>query len=402
MDALAIKAFTRGHFVSLSFGLLCGGMLFISCDKVVGDYGGFMRKAATTMYHVRRQKHRQYRRILVGIERTDIFKHLETRDFKALSHSIQSREYKKGDMIYQAGDPATELFILISGHVQLLRDGDKATGSRDIGENQAFGRLAFVTGSPHGSGAMAASDATVLAVPRAAFNALVMNSSTLQQVMHRWLRGTELLNYLVDEHRLAEEQARSWTDNAVQSLISRGEIPPAVEPDHQARAFMEIASDIGGLTLFRQLPTNELELICASLLFHPYTSGQTLFHQDEIADRLYIIKDGAITLLDAGSADRKSRSAGPGDAIGALSFITGARHVTSAIVSEATGAWALRMVRQCLYSRCGTVYVCPGGRYCSRRHADHDRPDHDAGGLLQGRLHCRLCHPARLYRGNHL
>jgi zinc transporter ZupT len=125
------EAVERGHFVSLSFGLLCGGMLFISCDKVVGDYGGFMRKAATTMYHVRRQKHNQYRCILVGIERTDIFKHLETRDFKALSHSIQSREVREYlNRTMHFDRDKTERFV--QSVLKAMQSGERLPTARDL------------------------------------------------------------------------------------------------------------------------------------------------------------------------------------------------------------------------------------------------------------------------------
>ena len=50
----------EGDFYPLAAGCIVGGMLFISLNNVVNDFGGFLRKASTTMYHLRKQEYRKF------------------------------------------------------------------------------------------------------------------------------------------------------------------------------------------------------------------------------------------------------------------------------------------------------------------------------------------------------
>lgn len=334
------EAIERGHYISLCSGCVIGGLLFISLDQIVSDYGGFLRKAATTVYHVRRQKHRQYKRILSNIGRTDVFKHLTTRDFKSLSASIQSRDYEKGDVIYQIGDPSEDLYILISGEVELFKSTEKGKWSKKLGVDQAFGRLAFITGAPHASAAVASTDVSVLTVPRNGFDALLLNSSTLQQVMHRWLRSSELQEYLCRDHTMSLIETDVWINAAVQSLINRGRIPTAVVPERQSREFLLSVDKMTRLAIFAGLPADEIETISSHMLLRRYHKRQTVYHHGDRADRIFIVLKGEISLIDG-----KSRGAvvlQNHNIFGGYAFFSGARHSVTAMATQETQLWMLR------------------------------------------------------------
>ena len=70
--------------MALFCGCLAGGLLFIALDYLINNFGGFLRKASTTIYFIRKQEHQRYKKILSEISRTDIFQHLSTADFKGL------------------------------------------------------------------------------------------------------------------------------------------------------------------------------------------------------------------------------------------------------------------------------------------------------------------------------
>ncbi|MEN8762374.1 MAG: hypothetical protein ABF290_08050, partial [Thiogranum sp.] len=50
------RAFDRGHYFSLATGCVIGGLLFAVLNEIINDYGGFLRKVSTTIYHLRRQE----------------------------------------------------------------------------------------------------------------------------------------------------------------------------------------------------------------------------------------------------------------------------------------------------------------------------------------------------------
>ena len=170
------EALERGHVLALFCGCLAGGLLFIALDYLINNFGGFLRKASTTIYHIRKQEHQRYKKILSEISRTDIFQHLSTADFKALSNSITSREFKKGAFIYHSGDPSEAIYIILEGEIELFRSSAGETRSvQKLSRNDAFGRSAFISGTPHASTAVATSH-TTLFVPRSAFASLLPNS----------------------------------------------------------------------------------------------------------------------------------------------------------------------------------------------------------------------------------
>lgn len=336
------EALKRGNLTSLCFGCFLGGVLFILLDIVVSDYGGFKRKAATTIYYVRGKKHSQYRQILTGIERTDIFRHLQSKHFKQLSASITSRDFKKGEIIYHPGDPAELLHVALSGEVRLFYREREARSSQDVSANQVFGLHAFLTGAPHVAGAAVLSDTTVLQIPRDAFNALLLNSATLQQVMHRWLREPTLIDYLHNEHRMSIDQADLWLDGAVQSLMNRGYIPAALSPRREMTRFCQLAESVGRTPLFSALPEDELKDVAGCLTYSLYEEGQTIFHQGDPSDRMYVLCEGEISLIDSEHAHGQPEKLRPADAFGCLSFLSGAKHTFSAIATRDSAVWVIR------------------------------------------------------------
>ena len=70
---LVAPSLATGHFPHLSIGMFLGGGMFMLLNDAVNDYGGFLRKVSTTVYHLRRGNHSQYKRILVDVGRIDLF-----------------------------------------------------------------------------------------------------------------------------------------------------------------------------------------------------------------------------------------------------------------------------------------------------------------------------------------
>ena len=86
---LVAASVEEGHFYALAFGAVVGGLLFTSLNQLVNDYGGFLRKASTTIYHLRRKQHQQIRQIISRIHQVRLFHNLPTADFKAIAPSVR-------------------------------------------------------------------------------------------------------------------------------------------------------------------------------------------------------------------------------------------------------------------------------------------------------------------------
>lgn len=336
------SALARGHFYFLAFGCILGGLLFVILNQIVNDYGGFLRKASTTIYHLRRKEHRRFKRVFSELGRLDIFKDISASEFKALTSYIRSESYKQGNWIFRPGDPSDALYVIADGEIELVIPKHENQTRERLHRNDAFGRLAFLSSAPHANGALVVRDTTVWVLPRVAFVHLLPNSPPLQQAVHRWLRSEELYQYLQESHGLTPEQVQRWTDDAVASLGARGIVPPAVALARRDLEFRSVANQISRLPIFADLPAHELEAIASRILFKRHQRGETFFHPGDHADRLYIIEHGEVSLLDPRRHGEKPTYLHDHDAFGALSFLTGARHSVSAVATEDMTVWVLR------------------------------------------------------------
>jgi CRP-like cAMP-binding protein len=336
------SALARGHFHFLALGCILGGLLFVALNEIVNDYGGFLRKVSTTVYHLRRKEHRRFKRVFSELGRLDIFKEISSSEFKGLATYIRSETYKQGSWIFRSGDPSDALYVVASGAVELVNPKREKQPRERLRRNDAFARLAFLSGAPHANGALATNDTTVWVLPKVAFAHLLPNSPTLQQAVHRWIRSTELGRYLQESHGMTAEQVQHWADAAVTGLGARGAITAPVEVARKDLEFRSVANQISRLPIFTDLPGNELEAIASRILFKRHQRGETFFHPGDQADRLYIIERGEVSLLDPRRRGEKPTCLHDHDAFGALSFLTGGRHSVSAVATEDMTVWVLR------------------------------------------------------------
>ena len=341
---LVAPALEAGHLYALMVGWVLGGLLFIALNEVVNNFGGFMRKASTTVYHLRKREHQHFKRVLSGLDRMEVFRELPLKEVKALAASIRQWDYKQGTLIYHDHDPADELFIVADGVIELLDPGDNMRPFEQLKTNTAFGRMAFLTGSPHAAAARAATDASVWVIPKSAFAGLLPNSPTLIQTVHRWLRGAPVVDYLTRWHGLNQADACSWVDKAVKSLYSRGILPAALDGDEAAERFCTVADQIERMPLFASLPADELGRIAAALIHVRRQRGHTFFHRGEQADRLFIVDTGEVSLIDPAEPGRLPATLGPLSAFGVMACLTGSRHSVAAIATRDTSTWMLRRV----------------------------------------------------------
>ena len=117
-------------------------------------------------------------------------------DFKLLvGHDIPTRSYKAGDIIFREGDPATELFIIKEGRVDILSGNRLLDG---IDGHGIFGEMALIDAAPRSATAVAASDVTVVPISEKQFLFLVSQTPffalNLLKVLARRLRATNKSN----------------------------------------------------------------------------------------------------------------------------------------------------------------------------------------------------------------
>jgi len=339
---LVAPALAHGHYYEIAFGAIIGGLIFVLLNEAVNDYGGFVRKVSTSVYHLRRQKHQRYRNMLSRLKDLDLFGEVEQRDFRAVAAFMEVRQYAPNMPIYHEGDPSDGLYILARGEVRLFDPTQGMARLRDVQAWETFARLAFLTGAPHEDVAVAARDSEVWFISRERFLHLLVSSPRLAQAIHSWLRSAETLDYLVGCHGLNEAAAINWLDGAVRDLIRHGTVPRVRTVDHNQQGFIEMAPRLKRSKLLVDIPPGEIAAVAERLIYKHHHTGEALFHDGEIADRLYIIDRGEVSLLDTRDPTHSREILSPGCVFGTLGCISGARHTTAAVAAEDTSYWVLR------------------------------------------------------------
>ena len=90
--------------------------------------------------------------------------------------SAYERRFAAGEVIFDEGQPGEALFVIQSGHVELMRGA--ADGARAIarhGPGEFFGEIAVLLGQPRTARAVAATDARLLLLDRATFEAMCVD-----------------------------------------------------------------------------------------------------------------------------------------------------------------------------------------------------------------------------------
>ena len=108
------------------------------------------------------------------------------------------RRFKAGEVIFEAGAPSTEAFLLQEGRVRLIkRAGLRERSLRMIRPGDLFGEYALTPGTSRSSTAVALVDSTALALDLATFEELLASSPTI---------GMRVLQQLVKRLRDADDQ----------------------------------------------------------------------------------------------------------------------------------------------------------------------------------------------------
>jgi uncharacterized membrane protein len=103
--------------------------------------------------------------LLKGIS---LFEGLADDDLHALASSVTARPFKAGQLIFNQGDAAGQMYIVVDGHVNihLPGEGSMRVSLKDVTKGEYFGELALFDEKPRSASALATTDATLLELTR--------------------------------------------------------------------------------------------------------------------------------------------------------------------------------------------------------------------------------------------
>lgn len=158
------------------------------------------------------------------VKMSELFRDLPNRAFTQVLAAARPKDFAKRDMIFVAGDPAKEVFLLLSGRVRIMqfnRNADEVILRLEL-PGELIGEIAPIAGSAHSLTAQADQDCRTLIWDRPAFEAAAMRFPILQR----------------NRHRIAERRIRELEDRFCE--VSTATVSPRV-----AHTLLRLLNQIG-------------------------------------------------------------------------------------------------------------------------------------------------------------
>ena len=325
----------RGETGWLAVGAVLGGLAFEALNRTINARGGFLRKASTSITFLRDREQRRIREVLDDLERIDVFDGLPDRELDEIARAFRAERIDTGETLFRRGDGCEHINILAEGEVTL----ETLEGDVHLHPHQAFGYLAFVSGTTHSSTATARTDAEVLRLSRSRLRSVLGTCPELAARLRGKAIEDELVEYVRSHHpEISEHHITSWMD----ALSGEGieQLPQLVDLT-SASPREQLADHLADVEVFRELSPERLAQIVDLMFLEEHDSGYVFFRPGEPSDRMYVLADGDVALIDATGESDVSVLLHEGEEFGLLSFMTGMRHAATAIAQSPSEAWVL-------------------------------------------------------------
>lgn len=117
--------------------------------------------------------------------RCRLFDGLRGEPLNALTRTLRSRRFRRGEVLFHEGDPGDALFIVASGAVKVVvpsEDGEEAILAT-LRRGDFLGELALLDGAPRSASAIALEPTETLTLPRDQFRSLVAGEPAIRDAL---------------------------------------------------------------------------------------------------------------------------------------------------------------------------------------------------------------------------
>jgi CRP-like cAMP-binding protein len=117
--------------------------------------------------------------------------------FQAMLHSLTVLRLKEGQFVVRQGDAGDSLFLVAGGELRVVVN--TPAGPKDVArlfENTLFGEMALITGQPRTASVVAAGEADVIGVSKAALGNVMAKLPAISAVLDRFSRERLIKNLL--------------------------------------------------------------------------------------------------------------------------------------------------------------------------------------------------------------
>jgi hypothetical protein len=142
-----------------------------------------------------------------------IFQSLDEDNLKRIVSLLKIKKYARGTVIIKKGDPAKNLYIILSGVVNVLNDFEKRLST--LGKGDVFGEMSLISGDPVGANIKVVEPATIVSLDDKNFRKVLSQFPSVQMYLAR-----VLAKRLSDSNIMRSEEFGVITGRKVPSIAA--------------------------------------------------------------------------------------------------------------------------------------------------------------------------------------
>ena len=212
--------------IALIVGCIVGGIFFYVLNELLNSKGGYLRKVSTTITHFNMLKINRYKMILKNLSRYEIFRTIPKNHIQELIRHLEIVDFKKGDIIFRAGEIAGGMYIIEKGEIELQLEGKTV---KELKAGEMVGEISMLKHVSSKVTAIAKTDLHTFELLNDDFDKIRNKVPELETLALQFAEK-ELDHY---SHFLVDKQesvaSEDWSDHAEDQLHHSGDMPTQQE-----------------------------------------------------------------------------------------------------------------------------------------------------------------------------
>jgi CRP-like cAMP-binding protein len=168
-------------------GFALGALIYYGANFYLERRGAAIRLPTRFQEYAVARKQHEVKDLIALVSKCDLLRHLPPDDIEDILPLVQTRTVKRGDILFHAGAPGDALYIVGRGSVEVLPAGENVTAQpiAVLGEGQAFGEMALLTGGPRTATVRAVENSQLLEIEKTCFEQLMRCDPHLAKAVER-------------------------------------------------------------------------------------------------------------------------------------------------------------------------------------------------------------------------
>jgi CRP-like cAMP-binding protein len=180
----------QSAWASVGAGFALGAVIYYSATLFLEHHGAAVRLPTRFHEYAVGRKQQDGKELLGLLSKCDLLRHLPPEGIEAILPYVRPHRLDAGEILFRAGDQGDALYIVAHGSIEVLADSQESVppASRPIatlGEGQAFGEMALLTGGPRTATIRATAKTELLEIGKDDFEQLVKTDHVLANAVQR-------------------------------------------------------------------------------------------------------------------------------------------------------------------------------------------------------------------------